>query len=466
MSSIRTIRAAVCLLFLILLASGAGGCGASGGYATSAAEGMAARSYADAAPMAAQYPGGGASFEMATGAKEEKPGEKGGKEVKTWKRSQLVPNTSRLMVGDREELPLRGMQAKVTIDGFRARVILDCQFVNDRDQQFEGNFQLRLPDEASPFFFAFGQAVVAVAADDAPPTFFSPDESRRMGTLPSLIMAERQASWSGPREARMVPNEKAALAYTETVRRAVDPALLEWSGAGVFSARVFPLAPHKRHRIVIGYDMDLTRAGDDLEYRFDLAPNAPSTVIDLAVASPQGAAVKTEPSAAAINQNGRSYYRFEDPKDRSVVLRVKQPRGAWISGDDGKTGPYFATSLSPDLPAGEAASAGTAVFLVDTSLSANPDKFSIWLKLMRTILDKNRGSLKKFGALFFNVESSWWKQELSDNTPENAAALLDYANNLSLEGATDVGAALAEGARPSWLGGGAAAGDRWDLFLL
>jgi hypothetical protein len=47
------------------------------------------------------------------------------------------------------------------------------------------------------------------------------------------------------KEARIVPREKAAHAYSETVRRRVDPALVEWAGAGVFNARVFPLMPGK-----------------------------------------------------------------------------------------------------------------------------------------------------------------------------------------------------------------------------
>src|SRR5437762_1476828 len=74
----------------------------------------------------------------------------------TWHRSQIAPNATRLMVGDREELPLRSMQAKVTIDGFRARVLIDYLFENNLGRQLEGTFQLRLPEEASPYFFAFG----------------------------------------------------------------------------------------------------------------------------------------------------------------------------------------------------------------------------------------------------------------------------------------------------------------------
>ena len=89
------------------------------------------------------------------------------------------------------------------------------------------------------------------------------------------------------------------------------------------------------------------------------------------------------------------------------------------------------------------------MFLVDTSLSSNPDRFNIWLKLLRTTLDANRDSLKKFNVLFFSVDAHAFKPALIDNTPENVDALLTYANGLALEGATDLGAAFGELARIS-----------------
>ena len=196
-------------------------------------------------------------------------GEKKKEEDATWKRSQIVPNATRLMVGEHEELPLRTMQTKVTIDGFRARVVIDYVYANDRDRQLEGTFQLRLPEEASPYFFAFGESAFE-AKDTKQPLFFAVSEVKKMSDGPREIMEGRQATWKSPREARMVPREKAAFAYAATVRQRVDPALMEWAGAGVFSARVFPLAAKKEHRIVVGYDLDLVRIGDDLEYRFDL----------------------------------------------------------------------------------------------------------------------------------------------------------------------------------------------------
>src|SRR5215468_3633360 len=165
----------------------------------------------------------------------------------TWRRSQIAPNATRLKVGDREELPLRGMQAKVTIDGFRARVVIDYLFENNLGRQLEGTFQLRLPEEASPYFFAFGENTYAAPEPTAQPMVIASSE-----TEPARIMSDRASAWAHPREARMVPREKAAVAYGATVRRRVDPALVEWAGAGVFDARVFPLAPGKLHRIVVG----------------------------------------------------------------------------------------------------------------------------------------------------------------------------------------------------------------------
>ena len=56
----------------------------------------------------------------------------------------------------------------------------------------------------------------------------------------AAILDAREGEWSRPREARLVPRAQAARAYGEVVRRQIDPALLEWSGADIFSARVFP----------------------------------------------------------------------------------------------------------------------------------------------------------------------------------------------------------------------------------
>ena len=87
--------------------------------------------------------------------------------------------------------------------------------------------------------------------------------------------------------ARMVPREKASHAYTETVRRAVDPALLEWSGAGIFRERVYPLLKDKLHRIVVGYEVNLLPVGGNYfppaaadDMRVDPSPQRVAAIFD------------------------------------------------------------------------------------------------------------------------------------------------------------------------------------------
>ncbi|MCW5801558.1 MAG: hypothetical protein KIT31_04165 [Deltaproteobacteria bacterium] len=128
-----------------------------------------------------------------------------------------------------------------------------------------------------------------------------------------------------------------------------------------------------------------------------------------------------------------------------------------LAGSDA-AGAYFAARVAPALPAVAASTNDTAVFLVDTSLSSNPDRFNIYLALLRGVLDANRDTLRRFNVLFWSVDAHWYSPQLLDNTPANVDAVLSFANTLALEGATDLGAALAEAARVE--------APRYDVFLL
>ena len=262
----------------------------------------------------------------------------------------------------------------------------------------------------------------------------------------------------------MVPKEKAALAYRDTVRRRVDPALVEWSGAGVFQCRVFPLAPQSLHRVTIGYDVDLLRVGDDLELRLDLPGQTPATIVDLNIAAGRRPASQPRrprhphprPLSRHRSPSGEGRHRgfptgLIDPKERPLAVRLRKPGTLMLTGADEATGSYFATRVGLTLPETPSADrAKQAIFLVDTSLSAGP-QFPLWTKLLRATLENNRDSIQEFAVVFFNVETFWWQEKFVANTPENVDALMNYADGLALEGATDLGRALKEAAAPAWL---------------
>ena len=385
--------------------------------------------------------GAGGSFSGRGGARD--LGSSGG--GRAWQRSTLATHRLRLRVGDDETLPLKGMHASVRVDGFRARVVLDCYFENDRGQVLEGDFQVRLPGEATPHFLAFGEMRIETPIGAAA---VKPSLSTDIDTL----MREREQTWNQPREARMVARKSAARAYNETVRRTSnpDPALLEWSGAGVFHARVFPLQPGRLHRIVLAYDVDLVQVGDELLYRLDLPQDVPEVLVD--IEAHQAGAV-----LAPRARGHEGHYRWWNPVERAFEVRLPRRRAQLLQGADTETGSYFALRVQPDLPLEEDGGSTRAVFLLDTSHGSGPDAYPVYLKLMEAILEQNRGRLEAFAVLAFDVQSSWWRTGFAANTSENTAAALHFAEGLALEGASDLAGALQEATRLE---------GAYDLFLL
>ena len=138
----------------------------------------------------------------------------------------------------------------------------------------------------------------------------------------------------------MVPRAQAAQAYKNVVRQQVDPALLEWAGAGVFQTRVFPLEPKRVHRIVVGYEIDLVRlANGQYELAFDLPGDVPELSLDLHVSDE----ASVEPSAAATWSGTRTTYAYRDTDVRSFRVRSRPGGQALVTSED--TG-FFALSTS------------------------------------------------------------------------------------------------------------------------
>ncbi|MCH5376935.1 MAG: VWA domain-containing protein, partial [Planctomycetes bacterium] len=289
---------------------------------------------------------------------------------------------------------------------------------------------------------------------------------RSSGTGPSEILRARSESWRDVKQARVVPREKAAFAYSETVRRRVDPALVEWSGAGVFQARVFPLAPKQLHRIVIGYDVNLRQEGPDLIYSLQLPDDVSQCMVDVDVSALPGLLAEVTPEVRPFVSGGRAFYHFQDPADKTIHVRLQDPGIMMLTGQDEAGGDYFAARVTPELPADQGRKGTThAIFLVDTSLSSNPDKFSVWLDLLEAILDRNRDQIRQFAVLFYNVESHWWKPGYTENTQDHVRQLMADASMLALEGATDLHQALAEASAPVWMKASDESAQA-DLFLL
>jgi tetratricopeptide (TPR) repeat protein len=365
------------------------------------------------------------------------------KDPSTWKRSKKIANEVKLAIGDYEELELRGMQITAKVDGFRARVVLDCFFYNDREWQTEGTFKLRLPNGASPYYFAFGEAVMMDKDTANLETQFNDFDQNQETTLaPHELGRVRDQKWANPKEARIVPKEKAAFAYGQTVRRSIDPALMEWAGADVFNCRVFPLAENSMSRIVVGYDVDLTKGDNFRMFELPVPEISGPVAVDLDIAKMNSATPQIKPSSKQHEANNRIKMRYDNHEIAGQEIKITYKNAPNVLLNDEQ---YFAGSFNANLPNQQTGNlSDEAIIMLDVSLSSNPDKFNVWLKMAAAILRNNKDAIKKFNVLCFNVEQFWWKNGTVANTEDQITAFLDFANQLSLEGATDLGAALNE----------------------
>lgn len=403
--------------------------------------------------------------------------------TRSWKKVAATPNTSRLMVGDKDELPMQGIQANVLIEGFRARVVLDCFYFNNFDKPLEGTFKIRLPDDSSLFYFAFGESAYQYQPDDLDLTQHEfgarsqwvtdarqhntaqRDKQQQWGLVSRVshkIHDARRDDWRNVKEARCVEKQKAAFAYSQTVKRRIDPALVEWAGAGVFNARVFPLAPQKMHRVVIGYDVDLTRTSSALHYQFALPQNIKQSLVRIDVARTSGLTVESADNSKPAQDDRYFRFNFKD-SSKPIALQLRNSGTTLLRGPNQK---YFALQVPVNIRDnpinGVAPVSSKAIFLLDTSASSQPEKFNLWLELLKEVLEQNRDQVKEFAVLIFNVENYWWKEEFTQNNQEQIDQLLQDCQKLVLEGATDLHSAFTAVNQADWI----SSDQPLDCFLL
>lgn len=408
---------------------------------------------------------------------------------RTWRPATAATNRARLSVGHHDDLPLTARDTYVRIDGFRARVFFDCYYYNDRPQQLEGQFMLRLPSDASLHYFAFGptslptpdpvratgkpgvaQQVQGAAAGEAVRALrestatTGSDLARRASD--SDYKADANSTFALVKAARVAPRQKAALAYDETVRRRVDPALVEWAGPGIFQTRVFPLVPNQLHRIIVGYDVTLRDDGNDRLFSLQLPEGEAGGRVEFDIAASAGTTATIAPETEAFVSGGRAYYRFLDAEPRDYTVRLAGTESVVLNTRGKANDDYFVTRLIANLPDAAADSASReAVLMLDTSWSDRPAAFSRRLELLKHLLDENRDSIERFAVLFFNVEQRWWQTKFVANDEANVAALLAEVNELALEGATDLHGALSEATTPAWGPERGASGPQPNFFL-
>jgi hypothetical protein len=373
------------------------------------------------------------------------------KKPTVWKKDRQQPSIARVYVGDGNSLELVSMQVTVTIDGPRARTVVDHVFRNPHERQLEGTFEYPLPTGASPSYFAM---FLGQTRDTVPPMFAgrngeAPNANELARLAPTqMVKSVSSDEWGKLQEAKFVSKEKGLETYEEITRRRIDPALLEYAGGNTFRGRVFPIPRQGYNRVILAYEETLPMIAGKVTYRFPLPECKLRDVqFTLMADTDQCKDAKLEPEGQKSVVFERTYFtrswQEKGPGGEALFSYGAPQTGVQaISGRDGD-GYHLYARVRPDLPgAKDKPFAEHAVFLLDTSLSENAGRFGVNMSLMRKILEKDP-DIKKFNVLAFNVGTAWVEPKgWIENTEAGRKKLFDRLDGLVLEGATDLSAAL------------------------
>ncbi len=372
-----------------------------------------------------------------------------------WHRDERRPTFARVYVGDNNSLELVSLHVTVTVEGPRARTLVDHVFRNPHDRQLEGTFEYPLPTGASPSYFAM---FLGQTRDTVPPRWAGragapalPQDALARLTPQQIVRRIDTADWGRLQEGHLIAKEKALETYEDVVRGKIDPALLEYAGGNTFSGRVFPIPPKGYNRVLIAYEELLPFAREQCVYRYAL-PDCKLTELRFTLNANGGecrdAVFQPKEASKAEGGNVLSFTKIwteKGPGGEAVfAFRPPNPEVQAISGRQGESGPlYLYARIRPDLKIEKAAPfSDRAVFLLDTSLSEHPDRFAVSMKLLRKILETDP-DLKRFNVLTFSTGAAWAEPNgWLENTAANRDRIFERLDGLLLEGATDLSAAL------------------------
>ena len=294
--------------------------------------------------------------------------------------------------------------------------------------------------------------------------FFNPNNARLEGTfifpVPKGAQLDRFAmEIDGKKvEAELLAADKARTIYEDIVRRAKDPALLEYSGRDLFKVRIFPIEPNAKKRItvrytqllkadtgLIAYEIPLNTAKYsskpiksvsvklDLETKRSLkAIYSPSHAVEIKRDGPNRATVGYEASDIAPDTDFALYF---SPEKDEVGINLLTHRSA---GEEG----YFLLLASPGMDARQNQLVQKdVVFVVDTSGSMAGKKLEQAKKAMLFCVE-NLNDGDRFEITRFSTEVEPLFARLVAADPANRERANDFIKGLKPIGGTAIDDAL------------------------
>ncbi len=249
--------------------------------------------------------------------------------------------------------------------------------------------------------------------------------------------------------------------------RGLDPALVEWQGSGVYSVQVFPLLPHRDHRVVLAYDLDLHQDPDTGNYEFDFNALSGNGLTHVYLDMDETTASKIVSLKPQIGRRifSQSKKVFHLRAGENLKIEFSGSKTYHLRGHDLKTGDYFMVRSQPNIKVEKSSSQHSkAMIMLDTSAFPGRRDFEAYVDLVLALLEKNKNEIREFSVMYFDVGTRWWKPGFIQNTLNSRRELRNALYQIKLAGATDLHRAIQQAVSPHWLKK-SDANVSWDIFM-
>jgi len=259
-------------------------------------------------------------------------------------------------------------------------------------------------------------------------------------------------------EAQILGADEARTVYEDFVRRAIDPALLEYVGRNALSARIFPIPDGGERRIEITYSELLTAGNGVYRYRYPLDTERFSArplervkiSIDVETSAPLSAVYSpthrmtveraSEFEAIGVyedhdllpSQDFLLYYGVTVDELGMTLLTYRVP------GEDGF---FLLIATPPQVEEVGGALPKDLVFVLDRSGSMSGEKIEQAKEALRFILE-NLNSEDRFAVIAFSDYVESYRTELESVSADAVSRAVAWSSRLDATGATDIDEAL------------------------
>jgi Ca-activated chloride channel family protein len=303
-----------------------------------------------------------------------------------------------------------------------------------------------------------------IATTSVDQEFYNPNPTRLEGTylfpIPKGAQLDKFTMDIGGKqvEAELLPADKARRIYEDIVRKAKDPALLEYADRDTFKVRIFPIEPHSKKRITLRYTQLLKSDSGLVSYVYPLNTEkfsakpiksvsvtveldskqplksiySPSHSVEIKRHGPNRATVGFETNDAKPDTDFALYFAPE--KDELGVNLVAHK----VSGEDG----YFLLLVSPGVDAQDKKIVPKDVaFVLDTSGSMAGKKLEQAKKALQFCVE-NLNDGDRFEIIRFSTEVEPLFDRLVDASKANREKADEFIKDLKPIGGTAIDEAL------------------------